>query len=645
MGIFHGSREKSFIINKPTSSKYPVHFGAVSVDGVYEKKFQAHAGKAPDNLFFGKLQAWGMHTFDRVQEAFSRGQWCDGENASDFWRAVRTWAQKNGTVWLFGWKIWPSWCLLDGRKEIDEQRLILDIRVGEDPLPGCGGSPPRSTGCFIAENPPTIICLAVPGGGRIKIVDLANYGIEPEDFGVDGQAGALSATVHAIKEYIRLCTVYDLGSLQTTAASQAWYCYRRSHMAHLVTVHPLEKVLSLEQAAYYGGRCECVRLGRFKKKLYHLDVNSLYTSLGTFTLYPASLCATWSEEMGSKPPLNNHKYILIADVTIETKIPGWPTRESALHYPDKVPTRKSGRERIIYPIGKFRTALAGIELFAAIEAGVIRHWHRIQYYDPQPLMESWSCWALRMRASLKENGFSSLSRCAKKIMNSLPGKWGQRLKRWVDFSRASSDAHEETNVNDWFQEWGKHPNNGEITPYRTIAGQTQYQDREELSAVSCPSIAACWTASGRAFLYGAILNCGIEHVYYYDTDSLIIDEAGFLRMAMQGLLDQAKPGKWKLKEQSDDVEILGIRRYRFGKRWCVAGPFGGTVDGDGSPGEFLEHEGFGAQLWHRSVGDAVEIKRHAKWRKEYKHGVADNDGIVWPFIVGQPLTSQVAVVK
>ena len=32
------------------------------------------------------------------------------------------------------------------------------------------------------------------------------------------------------------------------------------------------------------------------------------------------------------------------------------------------------------------------------------------------------------------------------------------------------------------------PKTGEITCFRTIAGQTQYQDGEDLCALSCPSV-------------------------------------------------------------------------------------------------------------------------------------------------------------
>jgi hypothetical protein len=645
MGIFHGSRDKSFIIKRPKSDKWPVHMGSIYVRGEYLKKHQDYIGKAPDNLSFGELIEWGMHVFKREKDGFNGGLWNSGKYAHECWEQLRRWAKTSGTVWLWGWKIWPAWCLLEGTKEVSEGRLILDIREKDDKAPGGGVRPRRAEGLFIAEDPPTIICLAVPGGGRIKIVDLANYGIEPEDFGVDGPAGALCATVHAVKEYVRLCKTYDLGSCQTTAASQAWYCYRRSHMLHQVTVNPMEKVLALEQAAYYGGRCECARIGRFRQKLYHLDVNSMYTSLGLFSLFPVRHCSTWMESDGTHPPLPSHMKVAIADVTVRTLVPCLPAREGVKLNHDAVPMRRSGRERVIYPVGTFRTALAGEEIQLAYHEDLIQRWHRIQYYDAAPLMESWSKWAIRMRASLDQNGFRNLARCAKKIMNSLPGKWGQRLKRWVDFDTKTALGRVVDDAEEWYQEWGKHPVNEEITPYRTIAGQTQYQDREELAATSCPSIAAFWTAAGRVFLQGSIFHCGAEHVYYYDTDSMIVDQEGFSRMQQAGYVDQVYPGRWKLKETSDDVEILGIRRYRFGHRWCVAGPYGGAIDGTGTPGEFTAHEGFGAQLWHRSVGDAVEIKRQAKWRKEYHHGTVDKDGIVWPFFVGNALSPEKNVIQ
>jgi hypothetical protein len=634
MGIFHADREKSFVIKRPTADNWPTHMGAMYVHGAYDQVSEQSNLRAKDSLRFGRLVGWENCFFEHKKDCFGRHAWNNGVDSIHFWDTLRSYASCCGTVWLWGWNIWPAWCLLNGVKEVSEQRLILDIREPSERPQGVIHYPRRSRGLFIAENPPTIICLSVPGGGRIKLIDLANYGIEPEDFGVDGPAGALAATVHAVKEYSRFCKTYDLGSCQTTAASQAWYCYRRSHMTHPVIVHPIEKVLDLEQAAYYGGRCECLRIGRSKEYLYHLDVNSMYTSIAAALQFPSRYLSTWTKDMGGRCPLPSPMRLAVADVTVKIDQPRYPARETVKVSPFKEPQKSIGRKRVIYPVGTFRTALCGLELFGAVDAGHVVRFHRVQYYEPAPLMNQWANWALDMRVSLVGDGFKSLARCAKKIINSLPGKWGQRMKKWVDLVPQEVPAAGSVDESEWFMEWGKHPGNGEITPYRTIAGQTQYQDREELAAVSCPAIAAHWTSYGRMFLFGIVDNAGWENVYYYDTDSVIVNREGYLRLLKSDMVDNGLPGMLKLKEESDDVEILGIRRYRFGPRWCVAGPLGGLVSGSGDPGQFVEHEGFGAQLWHRSVGDSVEIRRQAKWRKEYHHGTVDENGCVKPFFVG-----------
>jgi hypothetical protein len=330
-------------------------------------------------------------------------------------------------------------------------------------------------------------------------------------------------------------------------------------------------------------------------------------------MYPHKYKATWNQGDGPIWRSPDYGSGMIADVTVKTALPYWPARERVKTDPLGCPLRRRGRERIIYPVGTFRTVLAGPELSGAMEMGHIVEWHRVQFYEMGGIMQTWSQWA---------------------FMNSLPGKWGQRQKRWVDFPSDCAAGFNPSQPDDWYQEWGKHPGNGEITPFRTIAGQTQYQDREELSATSCPAIAAYWTSYGRVFLLGAVLHARPENVFYYDTDSMIVNETGYRLMVDAGCVDQTAPGKWKLKEESDNVEILGIRRYRFGDRWCVAGPFGGQVVGQGLPPEWQEHEGFGSQLWHRSVGDAVEVRRMARWRREYHHGVVGEQGDVEPFQVG-----------
>jgi hypothetical protein len=631
MKVFHADRTHSYCIKRVSGNLWPRNLAAFSVHCDYKVDSHSPNSVHMPNLRWGVLHGWQQAQWQRDGDNHNRIQWLAGKTAEEFWRRLIESARTNGTIWVFAWDVWPSWCLLDGKREIDEGRLLLDIGSSKeaDHLPG--KRPHRSQGLFVADNPPTIICLAVPGGGRIKMIDLANYGIKKEHYGIMDEKAALAATVQALKDYHRLCQVYDLGSLQTTAASQSFYAYRRSHMFHDIVTHPTEKVISLERAAYYGGRCECLRLGHFREKLYHLDVNLMYTALGLITPFPRKHIANWTSEYECQPIINDKFQCLIADVTIHTQSPYFPVREKVKFDPNMSPIGRGGRERIIYPVGTFRTALAGPELAVAMAAGCVVKWHRVQYYEPAPLMKHWSQFAIDMRATCEFHKLGHLRSCIKRIINALPGKWGQRSKKWVDFDYKDTSGEKQSEVTEWIMETGLHPATEDITTYRTIAGKTQYMDCEELCATSCPSIAAFWTSAGRVYLYGIIEQAGRNNVFYYDTDSVIVNETGYLNIYNGGYIHSQKAGSLKVKEESDDVEILGIRRYRFGKRWCVAGPFGGEQQGTGEIGVWEEHEGFAGQLWHSDVGKPVKIKRKGRWRREYKHGIVDKQGNIHPF--------------
>jgi DNA polymerase type B, organellar and viral len=634
MSVFHGSRTRSFCLKTTKSNAWPKHVACIHVRAKYEPGHSRTGGRPCHDLSKGTLLGWESYWSLRGAQQHDPTCWDRGCTSEKFWRQLIQWARISGTLWVFGWKLWPAWCLLGGVTEVAEGRLILDVRNSEQDAHLPGGRPRRSTGLFIAEDPPTIICLAVPGGGRIKMIDLANYGIEPKHYGIDGDAGALSATVKAYQDYRRLCNEFDLGGLQTTAAAQSWHAYRRSHLVHPVIVHPIEKVLSLERAAYYGGRCECLRLGRFRERLYHLDVNSMYTAIGQNVLFPTKYVAAWEPTEKLDLPFLDESKSVIADVTIRTDAPLFPACETVKEDALAPPAPNRGRNRIIYPVGTFRTALCQPELAIAVANDLIVEWHRVQYYEFAPIMSKWSTFALDMRAKLAGKGLSHLGKCCKKIINSLPGKWGQRMKIWQDFSSDVSGDGTERHNNEWFQEWGKHPSNGTITQYRTIAGQTQFMDDEQLCATSCPSIAGFWTSYGRITLSLLLGLAGLNNVFYYDTDSLIVNIDGLDRIADYGAMHATQPGKLKILADSDDVEIRGIRRYRFGKTWCVAGPFGGQIKGQGMPPEWEEHEGFGGQMWHKTVGDAVRVKHLAQFRKNYHHGVVQDNGRVWAFHVG-----------
>jgi len=62
-----------------------------------------------------------------------------------------------------------------------------------------------------------------------------------------------------------------------------------------------------------------------------------------------------------------------------------------------------------------------------------------------------------------------------------------------------------------------------------------------------------------------MVKAGREHVFYCDTDSLIVDSTG--RDNVSDLLDDAALGALKIEEHADSLEIVCPKHYRIGEAW------------------------------------------------------------------------------
>ena len=582
---------------------------AIHVNAMYEKSLDGW------NLT-GVFQSWEAVSWFGKE----RASWANGVSASEMFSWLKACCKGKKQVTVWGWNIWPMVCLSRLVNEINEKRFVLDV------------SGDRPKGCFIAADPPTIIKVQTPEGCTLKFIDLANFGIEPSDYSVDGNAGKLAATKQAVMDYCQLCYDWEMGPPASTAASQAWKCYKAMYEppSQWASIPPISAGQSrLEEAAYFGGRCECVRLGSFTDRLYHLDISSMYTAIGRNAMFPRAYVTSWDRHNGSTAPpyatrfanAFTSDYLAIADVTLRTPENWYPVSDLAReHHINELwaPAVRSVDERVIWPIGEFRTALCGPELALAVASNHVKEWHRVQYYEPEALMADWSKFALAMREGVKRSKYRHLSRCAKKIINSLPGKWGQREKVWVDYDQSFYP------LDHWGEEHGAHPVTGAMTQFRIIAGKCQYLDGDNLAKDACPAVAAYWTSYGRMALLSMIIQAGWLHTYYYDTDSLIVDYQGFISLEAAGFISPGgldKPGKLRIVADDVDTKILGIRRYYHAGKWHVAGPPIGDI----------HHQGFGRQLWKHNVGESVANIEYSHGIKNYKHGVVKADGSIEPF--------------
>jgi len=528
-----------------------------------------------------------------------------------FWRTLKSIVQTSETYWVFGWKMYEFVCAAGIADAIYRRRIsITNTRGGQnDKGEWCNGK--HLSGLFVAETCPLILDIQLEGGGKVKILDLANYGLAPERFVTDDALPGLDDVVQAVQDYFSLCRELDLGKVQFTAAGQGYYCYRRSHMTHGLHVHPYHEPLQLERASYYGGRCEARRLGKIPGMVYHLDVSAMYSSIAATKLFPSRLMG-YSGPVGRYDADNDaDDYQVIADVTLTTCRPRYPVKHEG---------------KTLYPVGTFRTTLAGPEYMDALFSWAIVQTHQVARYAVAPVFASFARWYFASLARLELLGLDHLRPTLKRIVNSTYGKIGQRRKEWIT-------RHGETNYLDWQQWWQAHPTVDCPTPWRAVDGVVQYLDQSRETLKSMPCISATMTSYGRMML-NSIIDLVTTHgeVYYCDTDSVMVDQTGY-DLLLSGGWVRGGPGGLRLVEQSDAVEIFGMKHYRFGKRLVCAGlPQAKVRELDGRL-VWEEHTGFSDALWH---GQALPHEYRTVTRKNagyYRHGKVRPGGLVDPWVM------------
>jgi DNA polymerase type B, organellar and viral len=493
--------------------------------------------------------------------------------------------------------------------------VAAEVRVSPRPADGRRARNPRRAkrgGYAVVEDPPWILDLKVPGlSGTLRIVDVANYGLE-ESADLPGALDRARRVFSFVSGMIGVLKSEGLGSLKATVASQSYYSFRRKYLHHLVQCHAHEQALRLESEGYYGGRCECLRLGRLPGRVWHLDVASMYPAIYRSAQLPVGLCGyTESPDDGAIRDLCESKYV-IAEVVLDTGVPAYPYRDE--------------RQRIIiYPVGRFTTTLAGAELLYAMRANSIVAWRRLAWYDTQPFLSQFGAriWALsRLYA-----GHPELKKWIKRLGVCVVGKLGQREKMWV--SAPSNriclpwDSWEEQDEHSQWRRW------------RCFAGVTQYEYAGGWSFDAVPAAACAITAAGRMQLL-RYLNCaGWNNVHYVDTDALMCNERGYRRLLGAGHVGTGEWGLLKIEGVYNDVVIRGIKSYLAdGRSVCAGDPASGaqTAPVGGNPTKQI---GIAGYCHARQQPDNILIATAPQRTGVYRHGVPHVSGWVDPHWLGR----------
>ena len=459
------------------------------------------------------------------------------------------------------------------------------------------------TGMFACGNP-TIIDILI-ARKKLHCIDFANWGIE--------DVADLDAGYAALINYVAMVEKYSMGSLQSTAGGQGKCRFRTHDLGEQrLYCHQVAGVRQLEREAFYAGRNEVLTLGTVTEPCWHDDYTSLHATLALTKCFPTKLL-----DFGVDPPwlvllehVDNGHHV-IAKVRLKTSSPDYPLR----HNFD--PDRQDWRT--VYPIGEFVTTLCHPEFFHALERGRIEQCQFFAAYRAEPIFSANSEWFFRTKQALASDGLESMSGPLKLIQNSLYGAIGRRGRTWIN-QRKWTKA-------EWGMWWQRHPIHGNVTVGRAIYGKHQYLDSGHEPENSCPAISATMFSHSRMALLKAIEIAGLKNVHYYDTDGLVVNGEGHIRLSDHFL---AMRSKW----ESSDMDFRGLKFYRHDKTWVHAGvPAWAERHLDGSV-SFDKHAPFNWSLWQNTPFAAKYLLSKMEPHPPYRHGVLLDGGRTGPLKFG-----------
>lgn len=373
--------------------------------------------------------------------------------------------------------------------------------------------------------------------------------------------------------------------------------------AQPIVIDPAEDARANDRLAIYGGRRETWRWGKLQPGTYHeLDFERAYQTIMATMPLPRKR-GRWFDHLDLDSRLIDdpaQQWGIIAECDIETDSPRWPCRLSVTPT-DPPPTAPadntspppSRKERVLYPVGRFRTVLAGPDIAEARRLGCLRAVRHGQVHQLGFAARPWAVWSL---AAQDDPGTPAVVRLALKHQGrAVAGKWAARAwsKQIIGASTTYGWAYEDVFIHET-------QTRGAIidlagTKFLSIPGT----DGDN----AYPAVLAWIESYTRVALGRAIEQLGASIIIQCDTDGMIVDTTamttadtmteaaagtgithrGGLRETLAATYETTAPLRLRAKTAYRNVEVVGPQHLTLDghKRWSGV-PGGAERQADGS---------------------------------------------------------------
>lgn len=346
------------------------------------------------------------------------------------------------------------------------------------------------------------------------------------------------------------------GNWSITGPATGWSSYRHRRPRPHVLVVPDPTDRAFEMRAVTGGRKETRRLGELRPGLYaDLDIATAHlTAMAGFAL-PFRRLGRFDTLPLDHRALDSSIVDALAVATVETASPRYPW--------------DSGRG-VFYPIGRFRSVLAGPELREARSRGDLRAIGAGMTYLTSPHMTDWALWLASLLDEDNPDVPPAVRLLAKHWSRCVPGKWAGHTSDVID---RRPDPRPGWAIERAMLMPGMRP-----ADLLRVGGERWTIARDEWADDAFPAILA-WIQSATRVALSRLVDILGPAVVSMNTDGLIVDVARVMRLTGQPELASLRASGPQLRALDElcqawdqAIDPFSVRIKRAARRVTVISP-------------------------------------------------------------------------
>lgn len=317
----------------------------------------------------------------------------------------------------------------------------------------------------------------------------------------------------------------QLGRFDISGSACGWNAYRHMPVVQRIVVDPDPDSVAADRKAVHGGRRGVWRVGDVRAGgLLELDITTAYPGVAAHLPLPLRRAYRVEGLATTDSRITSDRWQFAGEVELETDTPRWPVKWGGGTW---------------YPVGRFRTHLAGPEIAEAARLGCLRAVGPGHVHQLGGAMMGWARWVLATQRGENELAPPVAAVVAKHWGRVVIGKWASH-----GFDRVPMGA---SPVLDWSYEEGWDHGSQTRGGMVDIAGQRWWVSASAEPDNAYPAILA-WVESHVRLRLSRVLDAlGPGVAVQCDTDGLIVSERAFTRWCREQVLQMPElPGSMGL---------------------------------------------------------------------------------------------------